>query len=161
MQVPWELAGQSTVKMKVRIDDSISNIYDLQLSDAAPGILEYTAGSQKFGVVTHANGALVTAANPAQAGETVIVYATGVGPVDQPQATGEAALADPLARTRQTPQVTVASRDAFVFFSGLAPGFVGLNQLNVTIPAGTPSGVQQLVITSNGAASNTVNVPIR
>src|SRR6185436_7684106 len=34
VQVPWELTGQSTVKMKVRIDDSISNIYDLQLSDS-------------------------------------------------------------------------------------------------------------------------------
>ena len=161
VQVPWELTGQSTVSMKVRIDDSISNIYTLQLSDSAPGIFEYTAGSQKLGVVTHANGALVTAANPAQAGETVVVYATGVGPVDQPQATGEAALADPLARTKQTPQVTVAGTDAFVFFSGLAPNFVGLNQLNVTIPAGTPSGVQQLVITSNSVASNTVNIPIR
>jgi uncharacterized protein (TIGR03437 family) len=147
--------------MKVRIDDSISNIYDLQLSDSAPGIFEYPAGSQKLGVVTHAAGALVTTANPAQAGETVIVYATGVGPVDQAQTTGEAALADPLARTKQTPQVTVAGRDAFVFFSGLAPGFVGLNQLNVTLPAGTPSGVQSLVITSNGIASNTVNIPIR
>jgi uncharacterized protein (TIGR03437 family) len=38
---------------------------------------------------------------------------------------------------------------------------VGLNQLNVTIPPGTPSGVQSLVITSNSVPSNTVNIPIR
>jgi uncharacterized protein (TIGR03437 family) len=48
-----------------------------------------------------------------------------------------------------------------VFFSGLSPGFVGLYQINVTLPASLPSGTQQLVVTSNGIASNAVNIAIR
>jgi minor extracellular serine protease Vpr len=161
VQVPWELAGLSSAMMKVRINDSISNIYQLSLSDSAPGIFTYTSGGQTLGVVTHADGSVVTPSKPARAGEPVIVYATGVGPVDQKQASGEAASAQPLANTRQTPSVTVGGQTAAVLFSGLAPFFVGLNQINITVPSGVSSGLQPLVITSNGVASNTVSVPIQ
>ncbi|MBI3696756.1 MAG: S8 family serine peptidase [Acidobacteria bacterium] len=161
VQVPWELAGLTFAMVKVRINDSVSAVYRLELSDYAPGIFEYDLSGQKFGVVTHADGSVVTPSNPARRGETVIVYATGVGPVDPPQASGEAASAQPLARMVQTPVVTVGGQAASVFFSGLAPSFVGLNQLNVTIPLGAPSGVQPLVITANGIPSNTVNVPVQ
>jgi minor extracellular serine protease Vpr len=161
VQVPWELAGLPFAFVKARINDSASAVHRLELSDYAPGIFEYESGGQKLGVVTHADGAVVTPSNPAEPGETVVVYATGVGPVDQAPQTGEPASGESLVRTRQTPQVTVAGRHAEVFFSGLAPFFVGLNQINVTIPPGTPSGVQPLLVTSNGIASNTVNIPIR
>ncbi len=161
VQVPWELAGQTTAMLKVRIDDVVSSVYQLSLSDSAPGIFQYSLGGQTLGVVTHADGSVVTPSNPAHANETVVVYATGVGPVDQPQASGEPAAAQPLANTKQTPTVTVAGQNASVFFSGLAPFFVGLNQINVTIPAGAPSGLQPLVITSNGVSSNTVNIPVQ
>lgn len=161
VQVPWEFAGQTFAMVKVRINDTVSAVYRLELSDYAPGVFEFDAGGQKLGVVTHANGQIVTPSNPARGGETVVVYATGVGPVDQPQTSGEAATAQPLANTRQTPTVTLGGRAAQVFFSGLAPSFVGLNQLNVTLPANAPTGVQPLAITSNGVAANTVNVPIQ
>ncbi len=161
VQVPWEFAGLTSVMLKVRIDDTVSAVYTLQLSDYAPGIFEYTIGGQKLGVVTHADGSIVTPSSPAKKGETVIVYATGVGPVDQQQASGSAAGAQPLAHTTQTPAVTVGSQSASVLFSGLAPFFVGLYQLNVTIPSGTPSGTQPLVITTSGIAGNAVNVPIQ
>ncbi len=160
-QVPWEFAGLPFALVKVRINDSVSAVYRLELSDYAPGIFTYDAGGQKFGIVTHADGQLVTTSNPARPSETVIVYATGVGPVDQPQVTGEAAPADPLARIRITPTATVDDQAAAVLFAGNAPGFVGLNQINLTIPAGARSGVRPLVLTANGIPSNTVNIAIQ
>lgn len=160
-QVPWEFAGLPFAMVKVRINDSVSAVYRLELSDNSPGIFEYETGGQKFGVVTHANGQLVTPSNPARAGETVIVYATGVGPVDQTQVTGEAASGQTLARTRQTPAATLEGETAEVIFSGLAPGFVGLNQINVTLPRTARAGTRPLVVTANGIASNTVSLAIQ
>jgi uncharacterized protein (TIGR03437 family) len=162
VQVPWEFLGLTHTLVKVRINDTVSAVVRVELSDYAPGIFEYdAAGGQRLGVVTHADGRIVTPSSPARPGETVVVYATGVGPVDQPQVSGEAASARPLASTRITPTVTVGGQSAAVIFSGLTPGFVGLGQLNITIPAAARSGLQPLVVTSNGIESNTVNVPIQ
>jgi len=91
----------------------------------------------------------------------VIVYATGVGPVDRAQVTGEAASSQTLARTRTTPTATVDGENAEVSFSGLAPGFVGLNQINLVVPRTARSGVRPLVITANGIPSNTVNLAVQ
>jgi uncharacterized protein (TIGR03437 family) len=57
--------------------------------------------------------------------------------------------------------VYVAGAPARVSYAGLAPGFAGLYQVNVQIPAGTPSGVQSLQLVAGGASSNAVTIGIR
>ena len=161
VQVPWEMAGFNFALVKVRIEDSVSDVFTLDLSDYAPGVFEFDLSGTLRGAITHSDGSLVSPSNPASPGETVIVYTTGVGPVDNPQATGYAAPSDRFVRTVNTPVVTIAGQTGAVFFSGLSPGFVGLYQINVTLPTSLPSGTQQLVVTSNGIASNAVNIAIR
>jgi uncharacterized protein (TIGR03437 family) len=163
VQVPWEVAGLNFALVKVRIEDSVSEIFDVDLSDYSPGIFEVDIGGTRFGAVTHADGSLVSPSNPASSGETVVVYLTGTGPVDSPQSTGYAAPAatDRLVRTLNLPTVTIGGREGALYFSGLAPQFVGLYQINVTLPASLPSGNQPLQVISNGIASNTVLLPIR
>jgi uncharacterized protein (TIGR03437 family) len=163
VQVPWEMAGFNFVLVKVRIEDSVSDVFTLDLSDYAPGVFEIDLSGALYGAVTHSDGTLVSPSNPASPGETVVVYATGVGPVDSPQSTGYASppATERFVRTVNTPVVTIAAQMGAVFFSGLSPGFVGLYQINVTLPASLPSGTQQLVVTSNGIASNAVNIAIR
>jgi uncharacterized protein (TIGR03437 family) len=56
--------------------------------------------------------------------------------------------------------VTVGSVPATVQFCGLAPGFVGLYQLNVLVPANAPTGTQPMVI-SMGGASATIDLPVQ
>jgi uncharacterized protein (TIGR03437 family) len=56
--------------------------------------------------------------------------------------------------------VTIGGVSGAVAFSGLAPGFVGLNQVNVVIPPGVPSGNQPVVLTVGSAASPTVVIPV-
>jgi adhesin/invasin len=51
--------------------------------------------------------------------------------------------------------------NAPVSFSGLAPGFVGLYQVNAEVPAGLASGNQPVVITIGGSASNSALLPIQ
>jgi uncharacterized protein (TIGR03437 family) len=58
--------------------------------------------------------------------------------------------------------VTIGGIPAEVQFSGLAPGFVGLYQVNARIPAGISAGSAVPVqITINGRASNTATIAVR
>ena len=66
-----------------------------------------------------------------------------------------------LARTLSTPLVNISDIPALETFSGLAPGFVGLYQVNVQVPMGVPSGPEQPVeIIINGVSSNIVTVAV-
>ncbi len=160
VQVPWELAGRNFAIVKAKIGDSTSTIATLDLSDSAPGLFEFELSGRNLGIVTHADGQLVTPQNPARRGETIVVWGTGFGPLTEPQQSGQPAPAR-IVRTRIQAAASIAGRSAPVSFSGLAPGFVGLYQANVTVPADAPAGEQDLVLTSNGVESNTVRIPIQ
>jgi uncharacterized protein (TIGR03437 family) len=58
-------------------------------------------------------------------------------------------------------QAMVAGTPAAVPYAGRAPGFTGLNQINVTLPAGITSGTRTVVITRGGIVSNSVTISIR
>jgi uncharacterized protein (TIGR03437 family) len=56
----------------------------------------------------------------------------------------------------------VGGIDAQVTFSGLAPGFLGLYQVNFIVPEGAPTGSAVPVLVSvDGAESNTVTIAIQ
>jgi uncharacterized protein (TIGR03437 family) len=59
-----------------------------------------------------------------------------------------------------TPTVTIGGTKATVSFSGLAPGFVGLYQINVEVPATLAAGNQPVVVEVSGASSNSVLLPV-
>lgn len=160
VQVPWEFAGLNFAIVKVRIEDSFSNTFTLDLSDYAPGVFTDFSAENRA-IVTHLNGSLVTRQNPASPNETVVVWGTGIGPVDVAQKTGEPASGTALARTRIMPQITIAGSTCNVLFSGLTPGFAGLYQMNITLPPNLPSGDQPLLVNSNGIASNATVIAIR
>ena len=68
------------------------------------------------------------------------IYATGLGAVEGSISTGASAPLDRLVRTTAAPVVRIGEREANVQFSGLAPGWVALYQVNVSIPADLPAG---------------------
>ena len=95
----------------------------------------------------------VTGAGAVRAvGEYLEIYATGLGPV---RSDGQ------LQRTVLTPEVRVGTASAEVQYSGLAPGWLGLYQVNVRIPPGLPAGTQTLSLSIGGQRSNEVQVRIR
>jgi len=58
-------------------------------------------------------------------------------------------------------QVTIGSNPATVLYAGRAPGFTGLNQLNVVLPANITSGGHVVLVSRNGVISNPVSITIR
>jgi len=152
VQVPWELAGRNFVIVKARIEDSVSETIVVNLADTSPGLFEFDLGGRRVLVATHADGSVITPDNPARPGETIVVYGTGFGPVDRDQETGLAA--EGIARVRGPVGAEVSGIQAGVSFAGLSPGFVGLYQTNVTLPANLTEGEHRLVFSSNGIVSN-------
>ncbi len=143
VQIPWEFQGQSSVQMKVTAGSFLwSKLYTVPLATYSPGVF----------AITDTGGAVISQANPAKRGQSIIVYANGLGPVDHPVASGDPTPAppQPLANTRVTPSVTIGGSTAQVGFSGLTPGSVGLYQLNVAIPADAQTGSQQMKISIGG-----------
>jgi uncharacterized protein (TIGR03437 family) len=116
---------------------------------------------------------LSTCGQPAMAGDTLVLYATGLGlatpggsPNGVPLANGQIPPANGsvLYETPTTPVVTIGGIPAKVLYSGLAPGFPGEYQVDITVPNGVPTGDNiPVVLTILGASdsSTTISIQIR
>ena len=157
LQIPWELQGLASAQLEVNVAD-VSVPYTIPISHYLPAIFTY---GDHLAIAQDQNYQLVTAGNPAQPGQYIVVYANGLGAVDNPPPSGEATPAQPLASTLVTPTVTIGGVAAHVLFSGLTPGSIGLYQIDVVVPANAPAGVQPVVIAQNGVSSQPANLPVR
>jgi len=78
--------------------------------------------------------------------------------------TGAAALQSPLSIVMQMtyPTATVGGVAAFVSFAGLAPGFIGVYQVNMQVPQGVAAGnAVPVTLSGGGLMSNTVTISVR
>jgi len=158
-QAPFELSGE-TARVEVRRASALIMTQTVPVVASAPGIFTVNQQGSGAGIIVHAQDfRLVTESAPAQAGEFIAIFLSGLGRLEPAVASGAAAPSPP-ARTPAQPQVTIAGRPATVSFSGAAPGFVGLNQINVQVPAGTPAGAQPLQVSIDGRSSNTVTLAV-
>lgn len=159
LQVPWELQSASSVQVKVSVDGvANSNVVTVPLAQYAPTIFQ-AAGI--VAAVDATTGSIITAANPARAGDVVELYANGLGPVNnQPNSGDPAPVTQPLATTKSQPTVTIGGQNAAVSYSGLNPGNPGLYQINVTVPA-VGSGNQTVTLSIGGASAPTAVIPIK
>lgn len=154
-QIPYGLAGHGSLPLIVNSGGSQSSPIAVTIAPVQPGVFLYNGQ----GAVFHANYTAVTPSSPAAPGETVLLYATGLGAVSPPVVEGTAAPVSPLA-VSATPSVTIGGSPAWVEFSGLAPGFAGVYQVNVVIPQDAASGASSLVVALGGVSSPAVPISI-
>jgi uncharacterized protein (TIGR03437 family) len=104
----------------------------------------------------------VGTSRPAEAGEFLSIYCTGLGQVTNSPGAGNPAPSSPLSQTQTTPTVIIGGVSAKVQFSGLAPGFAGLYQVNVQVPDGvSPGDAVPVVVTIGGVPSNTATIAVQ
>jgi uncharacterized protein (TIGR03437 family) len=112
-------------------------------------------------------GAPITADNPAVPGETIIVYATGLGRVEPEEAqefatTGKQYQGPRLNRPLAFVSSLAGGRTANVLFSNLEPGTVGLYRVVLELNSDIPSNPEtQLTIAQEAEVSNIVRIPVR
>jgi uncharacterized protein (TIGR03437 family) len=154
-QIPWETkTGSATVV--VSANGVASAAMNITVQAAAPEL--FVQGSHA--IAQNSDFSLNSSSNPAKAGGTILAYLTGAGAVSNQPADGAAAGSDPLSTVTSTVTATIGGQAADVSFAGLAPGFVGLWQLNITVPSGVAKGDLPLTVTAGGQTSNSANVSV-
>jgi uncharacterized protein (TIGR03437 family) len=133
-------------------DNGAGDAYIVTVIQAAPGI--YTLSDGVSAIAQHSDYSLVTAAHPAKAGELITFYGTGIGVVYPSLVTGQAAGGGPnLSYAQFGYYAEIGGVAVPVEFCGLAPGFVGLMQVNVRVPNDVPSGSVTFTLFINKAES--------
>ena len=156
-QAPFNLpAGVASIQ--VSQGSALSAAQTVNVAAASPGIFIVDRAISAAAVLHAADYSLVTSSSPARPGEYLLIYCTGLGAVGTSVASGAMAPSVPPDSTVQPPTVSIANLSANVTFAGLAPGFVGLYQINVQAPAGLPTGNQPVQTVTFGVVSNIATI---
>jgi uncharacterized protein (TIGR03437 family) len=158
-QVPFELATASTASLKVTIGGQTSAVITVPVDGLAPGLFSTGQNGKGEAAALHTDGVTpITPQKPAKPNEVIVLFGTGLGLLTPALPTGEPAKNN---STAVLPAVTVDGKNADVQFTGAAPGFVGLNQVNIKIPPGTRSAPDIPIALSIGdKQSNTVTIAV-
>jgi uncharacterized protein (TIGR03437 family) len=162
IQIPWE-AGENTVSTAVVSARGIVSAGEwITIETAQPGIFSVSGDGKGQGAILDARYQLVNGSNPARAGDVIQIFAAGLGATSPPARTGEPAPSSPLAVLVTPVRCTIGGAEAPVEFQGLAPGFVGLYQVNVRVPQGVaPGSAVPVALAQNGISSNTVTIAVQ
>jgi len=154
LRAPDSLATP-VVFIQVDNNGSLSNAIEVPVASTAPGVFSITQTGTGSALVTHADFSLVTPAAPARPGETVIVFAAGLGAVTEIPGSGLSAVTDPGLR------VLFDAVPGEISFAGLVPGFAGLYQINVAVPEVASAAPVNLAVVTSGAVSDLTEIPVR
>jgi uncharacterized protein (TIGR03437 family) len=149
IQIPYETQPGNTT---LTVGNPYVNVnFQLKIVPAAPGIFM-------------SNGFTAAPFSSAAPGQITTLFITGEGQVSPSLATGTTpSSGTPLSRLPK-PQLpvtlTVAGQSATIDFIGIPSGLVGVTQINYEVPASTPLGVQPVVVTVGGVASQTANLTV-
>jgi uncharacterized protein (TIGR03437 family) len=141
-QVPFEVNNGGPQSHIVEVEYAGLSAFIVP-QQTGPGIFTGPNG----GVIQHASDySLVTLQNPVKSGEILIIYASGLGAVSSPIASGVGATgADPIGSDACNQVTTNAGT---VLYAGLTPGFPGLYQVNVQVSQYLPPGLTYIALAS-------------
>jgi uncharacterized protein (TIGR03437 family) len=173
--VPYAVASNQSGLANIQVNNNgaMSNIVQVYLTDAAPGVFSQSQNGIGFGAILHAaTGLEVTASNPAHSGEYISIYLTGLGtvtPTVQDGALGPVPLS--YSDLYNAGNLAVNFNDynsggstgnqGTVTFAGLAPTLAGLYQINVQVPtSGLGAGDNVYIeFVTDAADINQIQIP--
>ena len=141
----------------------------VRVATAAPALFSTNGkGNGQGAILIAGTGAIAAPAGvfpgsrAAERGEFLEIYATGLGQVSRLQGDGQPKPPTTAVAVSRTPSSPLAGFRRRSRFRGLAPGGVGLFQINAQMPASAPAGDAVPVVISMGeATSNTVTIAVR
>ena len=144
VQVPYE-TGSGLAVLGVNNNGQVAS-FPFPVAPATPGLF------------TAADGSLTPSATARQ-GQTATAYITGDGDTTTFLITGASppsgTTTAKLPRPKLPVTVTVGGLAATVSFAGVPIGLVGISQVNFTVPAAAPLGVQPAVVSVGGVKTQT------
>lgn len=122
-------------QIQIASDGVFGPAIPITITASAPALFTFEVNSA---IATHADGSLLTAASPGRAGEYIALYATGLGATVPNPTYGQipqqaARLVD--SNRFEVKLDGVPIEPARIVYAGTAPGFAGLYQVNVCLPA--------------------------
>ena len=157
VMVPYGVFGRTTTNIVVEYSgvQSMALTYNVALS--SPGVYTLNQQGTGPGAILNQDGVTVNSVtNPEKRGNVIAIYMTGEGQTN-PQGVDGAiipAVVSALKKPLLPVTVTIGGVDAVVQYAGSAPGLVsGVMQVNVTIPATSPTGTVPVVVTVGTAKS--------
>jgi uncharacterized protein (TIGR03437 family) len=139
--LPYDIPVNRPYQVIVQRGTSTTIPETITLAAAGPAVFTRDQTGIGPGLVFDARFRSIDATNPAAAGDAIVIYTTGLGDVTPAIPAGAPAPLDALSPTSSPATVTIGGVDApQVLFAGLAPGFIGLYQVNVVVPAGVAPG---------------------
>ncbi len=133
-QIPYSVAPGSAL-VQVTSHGIAGRSAAITVQPAAPSILTYVdASGNTRAVVQNQDSTINTATNCAAPASYMTAYLIGSGPLNHPIPSGAAAPTSPLSSETLTTTATIGTTPATVTFAGMAPGFVGLMQVDLQAP---------------------------
>ena len=162
--IPYDVPPNSTQQLILSNGPALSVPLTVAIAAAQPAVFAQASGyGVVFDVKPNSSAQVpVDADHPISAGDAIVIYCAGLGPVNPPVVAGAAAPSSPPAMTTNPVTVTIGGKSAQVFFGGLVGGFAGLYQVNAYVPTGvTAGGSVPLVVSVAGLESAPVNVAVK
>jgi uncharacterized protein (TIGR03437 family) len=156
--VPYATTGIAQIQV---VNNGVSSSpVTAYVGATAPGVLTQGQNGISDALVQHLDYSLVTPANPAQPGETLLGYVTGLGDVSPTITDGAPGPSDPLSKATNAITVYVGGVPATVSFAGLAPTLSGLYAIVFVVPTTAGSGEQILTLGGPDAFSFESTLPV-
>jgi len=160
--LPYGIPDSTTLQMIVRRGTTVSLPEPVLIGATQPAVFAFDGSGKGQGhiyVGTTDGLFLADNAHPAKAGDALVFYATGLGPVNPPAVEGQAPPTEPISVPISPIEVTIQSKKARLVFAGLV--YAGVFQINVYVPDGvTPDPAAALTVSAGGQPSPVVTLAI-
>ncbi len=160
-QLPFNVDGNA--KMTLRPPGGISDNFNFSILPAAPSVFRSGVAGPTTGLATITradNGELVTPTNPVHPGDSIVIWATGLGRTSPAIDSGMPSPSAPLPSAVIQPSVTLGGVALDIQYAGLVPGSVGLYQINAGVPKSTPLGLTMPLVIAQGGSSTSLDVRV-